>query len=450
MVSPAFSSPTTKLAIAGSHMLPTNQDSTAANAGPSSSTPPAPSPEEVKEQSRNFGLGVLSAILAVGLAYYGNASLTRCADKGHLLAICQKLDKQLPWLNQQLAKLRLPNWPALNKVLTKTSAAAVMEEGLKPHIAGALAWVGKQLPASHADQWKALLGPAKTVDDALAAIKTLRTQLTDTTAPPVSNALHKKTVTLLDSLESRFKEGLQQRYLAPYNHTQNLIKQGNLHAVGQGFLHFVQSVRQLVGGDFATQTLGKNPGKLATILNGLLIFSAPVYAFLKSDWPEKLKASGEELWGNAFGNFVGWYWGTQWLNHWGGIPRILNQLKPGLANAPIRFLGQKATLTGLLTELVAIFGVGSIIAKVGTKTSHAIFGVPRKTYELKLPPNYTPLAQRRFLSQETPLPQSARLTHLSDDDVKQLMTNTHALHDRKLVQTMQPRLDDLLTPGKLD
>ena len=410
----------------------------------SAAQPAPPSPFEGLAANHpsesNTGLVIASAMIGVSLAMLTHGKLDVMAKNGQLLKLCQQLDARLPWLNQQLGKISLPKLPFLgnlsDKVLTRTPSHLVFRDALKPHLEGATAWAAKHLPKNVAEQWQAQLANATTLADVTKAIGTLRPDAEKLAQP-------KKALDMLNALGKRAKEGISDRYAEPYRHTHELIHQGKLGPVGQGLLHFLQSTRQLAGGDFAAASLGQKQGKLAPILSGLAVFSPFVNALLQADWPDKHKRAGEEFLGNAFGNFVGWYWGSQWLNHWGGIPRLLNKIKPGLANKPMLI----GTTTGFLTELVAIFAVGNLLAKLGTGASHLVLGTPRNQYSPKLPPNYQPLKHNLTLDQETPLPQSGRLTQLSQQDLKALMTNPHALQDRQMVDRLEPQLEDLLAPG---
>jgi hypothetical protein len=410
-----------------------------AAATPSTTASP-PSPFETlaanHPQEGNPGLGIASAMIAVSLAMLSHGKLSQMAQNGQLLKLCQQADAKLPWLNTQLGKIRLPKSALLDKVLTRTSTQTLVKQALAPHLSGATTWASKHLPTDLAKHWQTQLSQAHTLDDVLKAVDSLRDETAKLPRP-------QKALDMLNSLAKRAKEGIGDRYVEPYRHTRELIHQGKLGPVGQTLLHFMQSTRQLAGGDFAAASLGQKPTIIAPLLSGLLVFTPFVNALMQADWPDKLKRAGEELFGNAYGNFVGWYWGTHWLNHWGGIPRVLNKIKPGLANRPFLM----GTNTGFFTELIAALLVGNVLAKLGTGASHSLLGKPRSQYTPKLPPNYQPLQRHLALSQETPLPQSSRLTQLSDNDLKALMTNPHAITERQVINQLKPELQDLMAPG---
>jgi hypothetical protein len=382
-----------------------------------------PTPEETAEMNKKLRVGIFAAVLAAVISVVGSRKLTALKDAGELLKFCQGLDTTFGGLNQWLVKHKPPISPLWDKIMTRTPSDVVMKNTLRDNTSGVVAWAKQHLPQAMAAEWQAHLSSVSTLEQLQNSLGYLKGKLTDKSTAALATPAQNKALKQLAGLKTRIEQGIMGRYFTPYHDTRTAIHKGNLQPVGQIALHALQSFRQLLSGEFAFQALGQKTSTGSLAFNGAVTLGFPIGAALLAEKSEKLKKFSEELWGNTMGNFLGWYWGTQWLNHGGWVTKALNRVSPGLATKPFLM----GTVGGLVTEMIAMLAIGSAISKVGTTASHLVLGKPREWVEPKLPANYQPLIRREILSKTPVLKENTRLDALTEKDIEALMTNVHGL-----------------------
>jgi hypothetical protein len=396
---------------------------------------------KLKEDANQASAMLLGLPLAVAVGLISHKAVAQWIDGGHMVKLAQAADAKLGIINTALAHSGVTQLPLVKKFLTQQPYANVAKDGLTDALKGAIAWADQHLPEAASQQWRQQLQPHLPPEQVLKVIEQLQKTATHGSA---------KAQKQLKGLATRIDGGIINRYLKPYQHTQNIIKAGKLGHVGQAVVHVGQTVRNLLSGEFMMQTVkgkGSKPASVSPMtvaFNNAFTLAIPMAALLSSEKGQKAKRFGEELWGNAFGNFLGWYWGAHWLNHTGLITKALNGIKPGLATQPLLM----GTYAGVFTEFLASLGVGSLIGHWGKQFSYATVGKPKQWIDPKLPADYAPLIKQHpsfnaIMAQTGPVTSgqlalsqveagAQRLTQLPPDQLNQLMQNTHGMHSGRV------------------
>jgi len=244
----------------------------------------------------------------------------------------------------------------------------------------------------------AVKSPSKFYSQEFGALEDLKRQHKFLNDKPKLTKVEKQTRKALYQLMNRL-DGINSRHTPLYESqaemTARLSAKG-VGPVGRGlasFSHYLQRVFNLSamsgGTSFvkkmtATAAGGKfgwGPAAMAALM-GVVVFGCSFQSARKAKDGEKNKTFFHNLFGTGIASLIGWEFGRKLLESThkaGKIFGIRNPFGFGfLKKIPVLKYVAGWSMAGIGTELLAMFGIGYVVQKVGEKVAHAIFGKPSK------------------------------------------------------------------------
>jgi hypothetical protein len=182
--------------------------------------------------------------------------------------------------------------------------------------------------------------------------------------------------------------GLHTNYAMQYAEQANLassLKKQGVGPVGRFFANTMNYLKRIFNGE--TMQMGAKKASqgfsLGSVLMpafaGALIFGQSIDKAQKAKEGEKVKTFFHDFLGLGIANFIGWELGRKALNSCKFASRLLGSKAtstlPMIFGRAIPLIGG-ITLGGFVTEIIAMFVIGSVFQKAGELISHKIFGKP--------------------------------------------------------------------------
>ena len=225
------------------------------------------------------------------------------------------------------------------------------------------------------------------------ALADLHSQYAYLDAKPNLTPSEKKLRKALFQLKERLN-GIHSRHTPLYEGQAELtakLSAKGVGPVGRGlasFSHYLQRVFNLsaMGGGFKKMAAKAASGRfgwgaaLMSALMGVFVFGFSFQSAHKAKDGEKTKTFFHNLFGTGIASLIGWEFGRKLLEStqlMGKIFRLRNPLGFGfMKKVPVLKYLTRLSTAGLGTELLAMFGIGYVVQKVGEKVAHTIFGKP--------------------------------------------------------------------------